>query len=402
MPTRRSFRTGAIILSTLLAMLVAEVVVRSFFPRRTIEVLTGFYPAMFTPSEYFPYRLRPNYSGRLAQGEFDTGIRINSLGYRGDDFAAAKDGAMRILIAGDSFTFGWGVNDQETYAAKLQPRLAAALPSRQVQVINAGFAACYSPDTYYLYLKREGLQLAPDAIVIGLYVGNDLDNQAAFENEWTEVDAAGLPLRIQNKDTHVVGNLYMPRYVPFRYRVPILSRLHLFQAVADVWWELKPRLTSVLPETVAYAQESSAPQVPYIYRIEYEERTNTVLTRVKTLLKATSAIAAEAGVPLYVMLIPEDLQMNPLALPAASAEIDKPQRLLREFFESEGIRYLDLLPWLRERAAGRQIYFPGDRHWNALGHELAAERLAAFLAAEDLRVTKRVDGVGAQHLQRRP
>jgi lysophospholipase L1-like esterase len=373
MVTRRSFRTGAIVLSSLLALVVAELVVRNYFPRRTIEVLSGFYPAMFTESEHLPYRLRPNYSGRLTQGEFDTGIHINALGYRGDDFAAAKGDALRILVAGDSFTFGWGVNDQETYPARLQQRLGQAFPGRRTEVINAGFAACYSPDTYYLYLKREGLPLRPDAVVVGLYVGNDLDNAMAFENEWTEVDAEGLPLRIRNKETHVVGNLYMPRYVPFRYRVPVLSRLHLFQAVADVWWELKPRLMTTL-----YA----AADVPYIYRHSYEERTTTVLTRVKTLLKATNTIALQAGVPLYVMLIPEDLQMTPETFDASAAEIDKPQRLLKEFFEAEKIRYLDLLPWLREHAAGRQIYFPGDRHWNALGHDLAAEALAEFLATE--------------------
>jgi len=368
------------LLSSVLALVVAEVVVRNFFPRRTIEVLSDFYPAMFAESGHLPYRLRPNYSGRLKQGEFDTGIRINSLGYRGGDVPADKGDALRILVAGDSFTFGWGVNDNEAYPAQLQERLAAALPGRRVEAINAGFAACYSPDTYYLYLKREGLQLSPDAIVVGLYVGNDLDNDMAFENEWTEVDSAGLPLRIQNKDTHVVGNLYMPRYVPFRYRVPILSRLHLFQAVADVWWELKPRImTTIVP--VVHAQ-APAERVPFIYRAAYAERTTQVMTRVQTLLKAMHALATRAGVPLYVVVIPEDLQMNPNALDGLPADIDKPQRLLREFFETEQIRYLDLLPWLREHAAGRQIYFPGDRHWNALGHALAAERLAEFLSTE--------------------
>jgi hypothetical protein len=392
MPTRRSFRTGALVLSTLLALLLAEVVVRTFFPRRTIAVLTGLYPAMFAPSDYLPYRLQPNFSGRLARGEFDTTIRINSRGYRGGEFAAGRgEDALRILVAGDSFTFGWGVDDQEAYPAGLQPRLAAAVPSRRVEVINAGFAACYSPDTYYLYLKREGLHLAPDVIVVGLYVGNDLDNIAAFENEWTEVDAAGLPLRIQNKDAHVVGSVYLPRRVPYRYRVPGLSRLHLFQAGADAWWELRPRLMTVLPLGVVHAQAGAGggADVPYIYRHRYEERTQSVLTRVKGLLEATAALAAGAGVPLYVVVIPEDLQMDPGRFADGSGEIDKPQRLLREFFEEKGIRHLDLLPWLRERAAGRQIYYPGDRHWNALGHELAADRLSTFLAAE---IAKRESG----------
>jgi lysophospholipase L1-like esterase len=55
--------------------------------------------------------------------------------------------------------------------------------------------------------------------------------------------------------------------------------------------------------------------------------------------------------------------------------------LIREFCASAGIPLLDLTPTL-ERAArsGRALYFADDAHWNATGHEIAAEELAKFLA----------------------
>lgn len=58
----------------------------------------------------------------------------------------------------------------------------------------------------------------------------------------------------------------------------------------------------------------------------------------------------------------------------------KPQRLLIDFFDREDILYLDLWPWLKEHAGGRELYFPLDAHWNALGHSLAAERLSMLVA----------------------
>jgi hypothetical protein len=79
-------------------------------------------------------------------------------------------------------------------------------------------------------------------------------------------------------------------------------------------------------------------------------------------------------------MIPEALQMNPDAFSGRSGDIDKPQRVLSQFFEREGINYLDLLPWLREKSADRPLYFPLDGHWNALGNEIAAERVARLLA----------------------
>ena len=46
---------------------------------------------------------------------------------------------------------------------------------------------------------------------------------------------------------------------------------------------------------------------------------------------------------------------------------------------------VELLPApvpLDARANGRAVYFAGDAHWNAAGHEIAAKELAKFLAKQ--------------------
>lgn len=378
---RRGAKATAIVLSSLLALTAAEILLRAFAPRRTVEVLSGLYPAMFKSSDYLPYRLRENYSGRLATTEFDTSIRINSRGYRNAEFGPGGDESLRILVIGDSFTFGWGVEANETYADRLRQILAERYPSRPVEVINAGFAACYSPDTYYLYLKEEGLRLDPDVIIVGVFVGNDLDSDFAFENEWVETDAAGLPLRIRNRNSQVVGNVWLPRVIPFRYRAPLVHRLHVFQALADLWWELKPRLTAGIAHGVMASLDawSGEPDdVPFIYRTNYAERTSQVMSRVQSLLAGMQRLAMQQRIPLYIMLIPDRVQFAPDAFRGLNAEIAKPQRLLREFFDREGMQYLDLLP-LTDPVLGRSMYFPMDGHWNTLGHRSAAEQMAVYL-----------------------
>ena len=378
---RRQF--VAILLSSVLALAVAEVLTRTFAPRRTIEVLAGAYPAMFGESDYLPYRLRPGYRGRLATDEFDTTVRINARGYRGEEFSSQRTDGFRILAIGDSFTFGWGVEDTETYASQLKQLLSVRDPSPAIDVINAGFAAGYSPDTYYLYLKREGLAVNPDLVIVGVYVGNDLDSPAAFENEWLEQDADGLPLRILNRNSHVVGNMLLPRDVPLRYRVPLLHRLHLFQGVADLWWMVRAAQRSSLlgAATLHAASSANDESVPYIYRTTYAERTNTVMRRVESLFRGMKSVAAEAQVPLLFMIIPEQVQMSTAAFSGLPAEIDKPQRLLREFFDREHLPYIDLLPSLREAAAGGALYFPRDGHWNAAGHAAGARQLVDAVRA---------------------
>lgn len=378
----RTRRILAVLVSSVLSLLVAEVLLRTFAPRRTVEVLSGAYPAMFRERDYLPYGLREGYQGRLATAEFDTTVRINSRGYRGAEFAAEKGDAFRILVIGDSFTFGWGVEDSETYAAQLQRLLAARQPAQRIEVINAGFAACYSPDTYYLYLKREGLGLNPDLIVVGTYVGNDLDSLVAFENEWVETDAEGLPLRIRNTNSHVVGNMLLPRDVPLRYRLPVLHRLHLFQGMADLWWALKEQLQASV--TVSARLHAHAPDndegIPYIYRLTYAERTNTVMRRVESVFAGMDRLATEAGVPLVFMIIPEQVQLLENAFKGLPADIKKPQRLLSEFFEREGLAYVDLLPSFAKEGSSRMLYFPHDNHWTAAGHALGARILADTVA----------------------
>lgn len=57
--------------------------------------------------------------------------------------------------------------------------------------------------------------------------------------------------------------------------------------------------------------------------------------------------------------------------------------LMRDFCARENIPFLDLTPALEQSAAaGRAVYFPDDAHWNAAGHEVAAQALSAFLARE--------------------
>lgn len=375
---RRANKWIAILLSTTLSLLVMEVALRTFAPRRTIDALTGNYPAMFKASDILPYRLRENYQGRLTRPDFDTRIAINSLGYRSPEFSRDKGRAYRILAVGDSFTFGWGVETEEAYPARLAALLHERLPSKQVEIINAGFAACYSPDTYYLYLKTEGLALKPDLVLVGIFVGNDLDSEFAFENEWIEKDSAGLPLRIRNVNQQVVDNFLLPRRIPFRYRAPLLRHSHVFQGLFDVWWEIAPRLKSWRAGTAmtVYAQDDS--NVPFIYRRQYADRTKQVYQRVEMLLTAIDRMTHDSGAQAVFVVIPDNVQFSEAPYGAAG-DITRPQRELGEFFDLHHMAWIDLLPWMKDRREGRRLYLEHDGHWNATAHALAAERLADVL-----------------------
>jgi hypothetical protein len=76
---------------------------------------------------------------------------------------------------------------------------------------------------------------------------------------------------------------------------------------------------------------------------------------------------------------------NHMHLPAAGIHANRLAQndLLRDFCAEAQIPFLDLTPALEQNAAaGRAVYFPDDSHWNAAGHEVAAQELAKFLARQ--------------------
>ncbi len=102
-------------------------------------------------------------------------IRNNSLGYRGVEVRRdrfAKD-AYRILCIGDSVTFGFNDDQDDSYPAQLAHFLNKLSPGRDIEIINAGV-----PGWTWLqgvrFLEREGLALEPDLVVIAHGVNDQL------------------------------------------------------------------------------------------------------------------------------------------------------------------------------------------------------------------------------------
>ncbi|MBF0478080.1 MAG: hypothetical protein HQL26_01220 [Candidatus Omnitrophica bacterium] len=112
---------------------------------------------LFTPNDVIHNR-------SSADGEFDTTIHINSLGYRGPEFSPVKPNSrLRIFAVGDSFTAGVGANDDQTMPAVMEKLLRTQ--GRDVEVINAGIGHA-SPVQYYDHLYRLHLKYKPDLVVL--------------------------------------------------------------------------------------------------------------------------------------------------------------------------------------------------------------------------------------------
>ena len=91
-----------------------------------------------------------------------TALNTNSKGLRGKAEHSYQriSGRQRILVLGDSFTFGAEVADNETYAHYLESHIPST------EVLNFGVQG-YGHDQMLLYLKEEGLKYHPDLVILG-------------------------------------------------------------------------------------------------------------------------------------------------------------------------------------------------------------------------------------------
>ena len=122
------------------------------------------YPEVFKKDQQLFWRLRPD---RTVTSRFFEGrsYRINSMGLRGDDIARPKT-KKRILLLGNSCTFGWGVTDDQTYGRQLEMFL-----QNEYEVVNAGVPG-YSSLQGKRFLELELLDLQPDIVTI-MFAWND-------------------------------------------------------------------------------------------------------------------------------------------------------------------------------------------------------------------------------------
>lgn len=112
---------------------------------------------------------RPNSKG-LTHGH---PLRINNLGFRGPDYPINKPAnSFRILVLGDSFTFGQGIGDREVYTAVIERELGLKYPRKIIEAINLGVPG-YSAIDEVNQLYRYGPLLNPDLILID-FTANDV------------------------------------------------------------------------------------------------------------------------------------------------------------------------------------------------------------------------------------
>jgi len=161
-------KTALLAAGTLIALGVAEAVSIWFLPR-PVPQLRPFVRVQAVSA--YGYRMEPNQTAYSLSGK----VRVNRWGFRGEDWSEPKPGGtIRVALLGDSYVFGVGVDDDETFASTLQERLnESAPPGRRYEVLNFGVSG-YDTGHEIAVLEHEVLRFQPDAVVLFFFLNDVL------------------------------------------------------------------------------------------------------------------------------------------------------------------------------------------------------------------------------------
>ncbi len=306
---------------------------------------TGSFFYVNKPSTTITFQYDSNPRGYFKPGNVVDHV-TNSWGFRGPEFAAARSpGNVRLLFVGDSFTFGEGVNFEDTFAevtAQLLPRRLGR-DNLKVESCNVGVGGYNTTDELFL-LKSIEPDLRPDAVVL-CYVLNDA------EPPLFQVDPLRGPVR-QHRGAEVPEGLNEPR--------PPETLLYRSRVAQVVWRYAAGREQT--RRTEAYYLSLYAPD-----SAGWKESRDA--------LREAGEFCRREKVPLVVMVFPILHKLN----------ADYPFRAIHDMItqeaQNDGAVVLDLLPsFLGNNAADLRVH-PTDQHPNEKAHRIAAEALAAKLAA---------------------
>ena len=265
----------------------------------------------------------------------DKTLNTNSKGFRGKkDFAYSKSKErLRILILGDSFTFGDHVSDDETYSHYLQEMLP------HTEIINMGVHG-YGHDQMLILLKEEGIKYQLDIVILGF-----------------------LPLDM-SRNLLEFRDFAKPRFVINRGELKLIGTpVPRPEEILESDW-VRPRMLDIFSTLYHRVKK-----VTGLQKKEMEEITTAILTEMIRVVESIPATPILAYLPRGREIAKE------IAVTQDEAYMFSVCKL------NEKAKCFSTRPYFAEKIAQGES-FKSRGHWEAVGHLTVAEAIKRYLVDE--------------------
>lgn len=385
---RRYLVAFGVVLGLGLGLALAEVALRRPHPEDKNKFRLG--------DPVLHHRLRPNAvrPEQVGSKKRSAEIRTNALGFRDREYAAPKPPhVFRILMLGDSFTYGPGLRVEQTVPKVVEQRLAQTC-ARLHEVVNAGVPS-YSPLLHYLLVKHVGLALDPDLIVLNFDMTDVRDD--FIRTQLARFDRLGLPIAVP-QDHYREAALLLP---------PLPGLLRPVDAVARhfaVYQELRKsnigkavfghrrldrdRLQALGLEgdlrfdLLAITRDLDTPAIREAWKL-----TTRYIVNIRDLARARA-------IPFVVVVYPHAHQVSASESPIGRSRVgigpglyasERPFEILEDLGRRETFPVINALRLFRERTRRDDpLFWPDDFHFTPRGASVLGEAIASGLRDRQL------------------
>ena len=337
-----------ILVSILFTLFLSEIALR----------LLGFKPMYVSPERdrFWKYDSvlgwahEPGQEGTFETPQFRTHVRINENGLRDRPHSYEPQNNMqRILVLGDSFAWGYGVEESERFSQLLEESL-------DIEVINAGVSG-YSTDQELLWYQREGIKYETDLVLL-VVAGNDVgDNEQQLVNT-----IYYKPKFVLENGQLVVTGYPVPKTGPKGRLIYSLSqRSALTYFLVQRYFDLR----SLYKKASVNSDQASSPAGGTGTEREPFKLTIALVDEMRDIAESRNA---------KFMIVATDRWWNS---PSSETYEDFISAL-----RAEGFLVLDVesLPGFDPE----EMLIRDDGHWNPSGHEFVAEEIQALIEDRQL------------------
>ncbi len=335
--------------------------------------------------------LKQNVHSNYLIGDGSIGrVNINSLGFRSKwelENPKSKE-EFRILLAGDSFTVGYRIDDAFTMGGLLESEFAND-KSKFVKTFTAGLFEQYS---VLQWQKKYPNHFEADTLIVGICLGNDLVQTYTklksielgqtfkyhpvndpYYNQVLEKEK--LPVTALDPKSSFNYNAWNPA-TAIRKELRISEMLKLYRPTG-IWTMPLPGSIPTWDSMNGFGAFLKNSNETYSELFQYFENA----------LVEIDKNAKQAGIQVHFVVYPMRFQQSEAewnatkelyALNHSAFDLENPNRIIASICNKNQLSCLDLLPLFKEN--GSQIlHFPFDQHWNKQGNLLAGKEIAKFI-----------------------
>jgi hypothetical protein len=360
------FFVATITLSCILVVIVvSEMLLR--YKKHDIESSDHIDGGVIVYDKHLGWKLSPNWNGRHKHYDFDRSYSTNSLGFRNDFYAKQEQVGLRYAFVGDSFTFSFGVNDNETFIHLLNSQ------EKQANIyLNYGVPG-YSTDQEYLLIRKRVLYFSPDVVMLVVYLGNDL-----FDNE--------LPYPLQANRAKPYYELMSDQLilrntpVPMEPKPPEQYKKDLTRVVLGDSFKPNGLAARIVNRVELFRLIKRNLFKPLNYSAKFEERFDYSLNLFAAIIEQIRDACNKKNVRLRLVLMPgRSYVEQPDSISAQYQDYLRKEIVANN--DDMEVDVIDLATHLRqryERASGKW-YYPHEVHLTAEGHRIVYDILSPLL-----------------------